>query len=140
VRWVINTGGHDHRGLGNSCFQALGAELITHAGGEADMRNRGNDHLQSLQAVLCDKAPGTVPTLPTRWIGRSAERLELGGVDLEFKHRGGAHTLGEMMVWLPASRVLFSGDVVHVERMLGVIAVSHTMHRLACFAVIESLA
>ena len=140
VRWVINTGGQDHRWLGNGYFQALGAELIAHAGGEADMRNRGNDHLQSLQAVLGDKARGTVPTLPTRWIRGSDERLELGGVVFEFKHRGGAHTPGDMMVWLPASRVLFSGDVVYVERMLGVIPVSHTKHWLESFAVIESLA
>jgi hypothetical protein len=31
IRWVINTGGQDHRWLGNGYFRAQGAELIAHA-------------------------------------------------------------------------------------------------------------
>jgi glyoxylase-like metal-dependent hydrolase (beta-lactamase superfamily II) len=139
IRWVVNTGGQDHRWLGNGYFQSQGAEVIGHAGGEADMKNRGNDHLQGLKAVLGAKADGTVPTLPTRWLKSPDERLELGGVVFEFKHRGGAHTPGDTMVWLPQQNVLFSGDVVYVDRMLGVIPVSSTKQWLATFAVIEQL-
>ena len=47
------------------------------------------------------------------------------------KHRGGAHTPGDLMVWLPQQRVVFSGDIVYVDRMLGVIPVSHTGRWLA---------
>jgi glyoxylase-like metal-dependent hydrolase (beta-lactamase superfamily II) len=139
IRWVINTGGQDHRWLGNGYFQTQGAELIAHASGEADMKNRGNDHLQALKAVLGAKADGTVPTLPTRWLKAGDERLELGGVVLEFKHRGGAHTPGDTMVWLPQKDVLFTGDVVYVDRMLGVLPVSNTKQWLSTFAVIEQL-
>lgn len=140
VRWVINTGGQDHRWLGNGYFKAQGAQLIAHAQAEADMRNRGNDHLEGLRAVLGTGLEGTVPTLPDRWIAGADERLELGGVPFEFRHRGGAHTPGDMLVWLPQSRVLFSGDVVYVERLLGVIPVSRTLAWLATFAEIERLA
>ena len=111
IRWVINTGGQDHRWLGNGYFKAQGAELIAHARAEADMKNRGNDHLQALKAVLGAKAEGTVPTLPTRWLQGNDERLEFGGVVFEFRHRGGAHTPGDTMVWLPQKNVLFTGDV-----------------------------
>ncbi len=139
VKWVFNTGGQDHRWLGNGHFAAQGAEVIAHASGEADMKNRGNDQLQGLKAVLKDKADGTVPTLPTRWLQGNDERLELGGVVFEFKHRGGAHTPGDTMVWLPQKSVLFSGDVVYVDRMLGVLPVSRTQRWLETFAVIEQL-
>jgi glyoxylase-like metal-dependent hydrolase (beta-lactamase superfamily II) len=139
IKWVINTGGQDHRWLGNGYFQAQGAELIAHAAGEADMKNRGNDHLQALKAALGAKAEGTVPTLPSRWLQAPDERLELGGVTFEFKHRSGAHTPGDTMVWLPQKNVLFTGDVVYVDRMLGVIPVSNTKHWLATFSVIEQL-
>jgi glyoxylase-like metal-dependent hydrolase (beta-lactamase superfamily II) len=139
VKWVINTGGQDHRWLGNGYFAAQGAEIIAHADAQADMLNRGNDQLQSLQAALGAKAEGTVPTLPTRWLASNDERLELGGVVFEFKHRGGAHTPGDTLVWLPQKQVLFSGDVVYVDRMLGVLPVSQTRHWLASFAVIEQL-
>lgn len=139
IRWVVNTGGQDHRWLGNGYFKAQGAEVIGHAAGEADMNNRGNDQLQGLKAVLGAKLEGTVPTLPTRWLKAPDERLELGGVVFEFKHRGGAHTPGDIMVWLPQKKLLFTGDVVYVDRMLGVLPVSNTRQWLATFAVIEEL-
>ena len=139
VKWVINTGGQDHRWLGNGYFAAQGAEVIAHTAARADMVNRGNDHLQGLNAVLGAKAEGTVPTLPTRWLAGNDDRLELGGVVFEFKHRGGAHTPGDTMVWLPQKSVLFTGDVVYVDRMLGVLPVSSTRHWLDTFAVVEQL-
>jgi glyoxylase-like metal-dependent hydrolase (beta-lactamase superfamily II) len=140
LRWVINTGGQDHRWLGNGYFRAQGAEIIAHAAAEADMRNRGHDQLQALKTVLGPLADGTVPTLPGRWLQGEDVRLELGGVVFEFRHRGGAHTPGDLMVWLPAQKVLFSGDVVYVDRMLGVLPVSHTGRWLASLDAIEGLA
>lgn len=140
VRWVINTGGQDHRWLGNGYFQAQGAELIAHASARTDLQNRGNDHLQTLRNALGPLADGTVPTLPTRWLAGADETLTLGGVTLAIKHRGGAHTPGDVLVWLPQQRVLFSGDVVYTGRLLGVIPVSLTRPWLASFDEIEHLA
>jgi glyoxylase-like metal-dependent hydrolase (beta-lactamase superfamily II) len=139
VKWVINTGGQDHRWLGNGYFKEQGAEIIAHASARADMHARGGDQLQGLKAALKERADGTVPTLPTRLVEGNDVRLELGGVTLELKHRGGAHTPGDMMVWLPDRGVLFSGDVVYVDRLLGVIPVSNTRRWLQTFAVIEML-
>lgn len=139
VKWVINTGGQDHRWLGNGHFIAQGAEVIAHASGKADLLARGGDHLAALKPVLKDKLDGTVPALPTRWLAGSDETLNLGGVTVEVKHRGGAHTPGDLMVWLPQQRVVFSGDIVYVDRMLGVIPVSHTGRWLASFAALEAL-
>jgi len=139
VKWIFNTGGQDHRWLGNGYFASQGAEVMAHAAGQADMLNRGNDHLQGLKATLGAMAEGTVPTLPTRWLTGGDARLDLGGVVFEFKHRGGAHTPGDTMVWLPQKNVLFTGDVVYVERMLGVLPVSNTKSWLDTLAVIEQL-
>jgi glyoxylase-like metal-dependent hydrolase (beta-lactamase superfamily II) len=139
LRWVVNTGGQDHRWLGNGYFAAQGVDVIAHANAKADMNNRGQDQLQALKAVLGAKAEGTVPTLPTRWLAGNDERLEIGGLVLEFKHRGGAHTPGDTMVWLPQRQVLFAGDVVYVDRMLGVLPVSATKRWLDTFTVIEAL-
>ncbi|MFN3736253.1 MBL fold metallo-hydrolase [Hydrogenophaga sp.] len=140
VRWVINTGGQDHRWLGNGYFLAQGAEVLAHAAGQADMANRGGEQLAALKQVMGPKADGTVPTFPSRWLQGPDASLALGGVRFEFKHRGGAHTPGEMLVWLPQQRVLFSGDVVYVDRMLGVLPVSNTRAWLDTFDEIERLA
>jgi glyoxylase-like metal-dependent hydrolase (beta-lactamase superfamily II) len=139
VKWVINTGGQDHRWLGNGHFAAQGAEVIAHANARADMQARGGDHLAALRPALKEKLDGTVPTLPTRWLAGSDETLNLGGMSIEVKHRGGAHTPGDLLVWLPQQKVVFSGDIVYVDRMLGVIPVSHTGRWLASFAALEAL-
>lgn len=140
VRWVVNTGGQDHRWLGNGYFKSQGAEIIAHKQAEADMRSRGGDQLEGLRIALGALANDTVPTFASRWISQSDERLELDGVVIEFKHRGGAHTLGDMLVWLPKQRVVFTGDVVYVDRILGVLPFSQTKPWLATFAEIERLA
>lgn len=140
VKWVINTGGQDHRWLGNGYFISKGAEVIAHAAAQADMTNRGGDHIAGLRQVLGSKADGTIPTLPNRWMQSNDASLNLGEVMFEFKHRGGAHTPGDMLVWLPKQRVVFSGDVVYIDRMLGVLPFSKTKPWLETFAEIERLA
>jgi glyoxylase-like metal-dependent hydrolase (beta-lactamase superfamily II) len=140
VRWVINTGGQDHRWLGNGYFEAQGAELIAHASAVPDMRSRGGDQLAALRALLGDAAEGTVPTVPKRLVEGSDARLELGGTVFEFRHRGGGHTPGDLMVWLPQAQVAFAGDIVYVDRLLAVLPVSSTRAWLEAFAALESLA
>jgi glyoxylase-like metal-dependent hydrolase (beta-lactamase superfamily II) len=140
VRWVINTGGQDHRWLGNGYFKAQGAEIIAHAQAQADMHNRSSTHIDALRTALGMRVEGTVPTWPDRWLTVADNRLEFGGTAVEFHHRGGAHTPGDMLVWLPRQRVLFSGDVVYTDRLLGIIPVSQTKAWLATFTEIERLA
>ena len=140
VRWVINTGGQDHRWLGNGYFEAQGADLIAHATAVRDMRSRGGDQLAALRTLLGAAAEGTVPTLPKRLLEGADARLELGGTAFEFRHRGGGHTPGDMMVWLPQAQVAFAGDIVYVDRLLAVLPVSSTKAWLDAFSALEQLA
>lgn len=140
VRWVINTGGQDHRWLGNGYFEAQGAELIAHAAAVPDMRSRGGDQLAALRTLLGAAAEGTVPTLPKRLLEGADARLELGGIVFEFRHRGGGHTPGDLLVWLPQAKVAFAGDIVYVDRLLAVLPVSSTRAWLQAFAALEELA
>ncbi len=138
VKWVINTGDQDHRWLGNGYFKAQGIETIAHASAQADMSARAAEHMAGLK-VLKERLDGTVPTLPSRFVNDAQTRLELGGTVFELKHRGGGHTPGDWVVWLPQKNVLFSGDVVYVDRVLGLHPVSRTKTWLASFAVIDEL-
>ncbi len=140
VRWVINTGGQDHRWLGNGYFEAQGAELIAHGTAVPDMRSRGGDQLAALRMLLGAAAEGTVPMLPKRLLEGTDVRLELGGTVFEFRHRGGGHTPGDMIVWLPQTQVAFAGDIVYVDRLLAVLPVSSTKAWLDAFGALEQLA
>ena len=139
IKWVINTGGQDHRWLGNGYFQAQGAEIIAHANAQADMKARGPAHLKANAPVLKDKMAGTEIVLPTRWLQDADTTLNLGGTTLQVVHRGGGHTPGDSMVWLPQSGVVFTGDVVYVDRILGLHPVSKTKTWVASFEALEAL-
>ncbi len=138
VKWVINTGGQDHRWLGNGYFREQGAEIIAHVKAKADMAARGADQLAALAPVLKEKLDGTRAVLPTRTFD---DRLALtpGGREIRVIHFGAAHTPGDSVVWLPRERVLFTGDVVYVDRLLGVIPVSSVKSWLTAFDAMAKL-
>lgn len=139
IRWVINTGGQDHRWMGNGYFREQGAETMAHAGAEADMRARGPEHLQANAPVLKDRLAGTEVVLPVRWLTDADTALDLGGVEVNVMYRGGGHTPGDLMVWLPKTGVVFTGDVVYVDRILGLHPVSKTKTWLQSFEALEAL-
>jgi len=139
IQWVINTGGQDHRWMGNGYFKAQGAEIIAHANAEADMKARGPEHLKANAPVLKEKLDGTEIVLPTRWLKDANTKLELGGTVIEVVHRQGGHTPGDSMVWLPQTGVVFTGDVVYVDRILGLHPVSKTRTWVQSFEALEAL-
>lgn len=139
IKWVINTGGQDHRWLGNGYFKSQGAEIIAHADAEADMKARAQEHLSALKPVLKEKLNGTEPIYPTRWLQGPENKLAFGGVTIEVKHRHGGHTPGDSLVWLPQSGVMFTGDVVYVDRTLGLHPASRTKTWLESFEMIDQI-
>lgn len=139
VRWVVNTGGQDHRWLGNGYFRELGAQIIAHRAAVADMRARARGQLAALAPVLGERLAGTEAVFPDQVLSGADNAITVGGVRIEFMHRGGGHTPGDMLVWLPASRVLFAGDTVYVDRMLGLNEVSNSRAWLHSFEQIEAL-
>jgi len=139
IRWVINTGGQDHRWLGNGYFKSTGAEIIAHANAQSDMKARGSEQLRANASVLKEKQDGTEPVYAKRWLEGSDNTLELGGVRIQLVHRQGGHTPGDMMVYLPATGVVFTGDVVYVDRILGLHPVSKTKNWLSSFEALQAL-
>lgn len=139
IKWVINTGGQDHRWLGNGYFKSRGAEIIAHQDALPDMTSRALEQSTVLAAVLKEKFQGTEPVYPTRLLSGETNRFELGGVMLEVWHRRGGHTPGDSIVWLPTQQIAFAGDIVYVDRVLGLHAVSKTKNWLDSFAMLEPL-
>jgi glyoxylase-like metal-dependent hydrolase (beta-lactamase superfamily II) len=61
VTHVINTGGQDHRWLGNSYWQALGATVIASDAAVEDQRTRGSLQMTMLSQLVGDGFSGTEP-------------------------------------------------------------------------------
>ena len=139
IRWVINTGSQDHRWLGNGYFAERDAEIIALRRTAETQERYATQHLASLKAVLGERLAGTEPlTAPAPLAGDEAH-LTVGGVRLELRYLGDAHFPGDVVVWLPDRQVLFSGDLVYTDRLLGVLPSSHVLSWQAAFHRLEDL-
>lgn len=132
VRLVINTGGQDHRWLGNGYWRAQGAEIVASADAVADQKARGSMQLTMLSQLLGPELEGTEPVQADRTFADSLT-LDHGGVTFELVDPGHAHTPGDAYVWVPQKDVMFTGDIVYVERILGVNDHSHAGDWITAF-------
>lgn len=139
IKYVVNTGGQDHRWLGNGYFKAQGAQIIAQRRTLADIEERGAMQLEGLRQELRDRFAGTGIVLPDQTFEQE-HTLKLGGREIRLLYFGGGHTPGDSVVWLPQDKVLFAGDLVFVDRLLGVLPFSNAGDWLASFAAIEQLA
>lgn len=136
---VINTGGQDHRWLGNGYWKAQGARIIASAAAVADQRARARDQINGLWQLVGEAGVrGTEPVYADETFSEALD-LELGGIRFELRHAGPAHTPGDSFVWLPGRGVVFTGDIVYVERMLGVGAQSHSGRWMEAFEALAAL-
>ena len=138
VTHVINTGGQDHRWLGNSYWQAEGATVIASADAVADQQARASMQLTMLSQLVGEGLSGTEPAYANVTF-ESDHVLDLGGRRIEIRHVGAAHTPGDSFVWLPDAQVVFTGDIVYVGRILGVMEFSDSATWLEAFGAIEML-
>lgn len=67
-----------------------------------------------------------------------AATLELGGETLALAHTD-AHYPGDAWVWLPRHRVMFSGDLVYVDRLLGVLPGSSVKNGQLAFRALAAM-
>lgn len=118
VLHVINTGGQDHRWLGNGYWQAQGATVIASEAAVEDHRARADDHMIALSQFLGEGLGGTEPAYADVTF-ETDYTLEFGGLTFQIMHRGAAHTPGDSFVWLEERDVMFTGDIVYVDRLLG---------------------
>ena len=123
VRFVINTGGQDHRWLGNGYWRKQGATIIASNAAVADQKDRGSLQLTMLTQLLGDKLNGTDPSYADVTFD-GGYTLKLTNLSVEVRHAGQAHTPGDVFVWVPSKRTVFTGDIVYVERLLGIMSFS----------------
>lgn len=138
IRWVINTGSQDHRWMGNDYFASQGAEIISMARTAATQAQYADQHMQGLERFLGVRMANTKPKPATRLLQGNEATLELGGETLVVRYTD-AHFPGDSWVWMPRHRVMFSGDLVYVDRLLGVLPWSGVKNGQQAFHALEAL-
>lgn len=138
VRWVINTGGQDHRWLGNDYFASQGAQVIALERTAATQAAHAARQLEALRAFLGERLEGTRPLPAPHTLEGHAVTLELGGETLVLEYTD-AHYPGDAWVWLPRHGVVFTGDLVYVDRLMGILPWSSVSHGRQAFRALEAL-
>jgi len=72
---------------------------------------------KELQAALSAGGRGAPPAdrLPTQVVSKNKENLKLGGVKFELLHWAPAHTTGDLIVYLPDQKIVFTGDILALQ-------------------------
>ncbi|MFA5081068.1 MAG: MBL fold metallo-hydrolase [Hydrogenophilaceae bacterium] len=138
VRWVVNTGSQDHRWLGNAHFTETGAKTIALARTAATQEQFAEQHMGMLRGFLGDRLQGTVPMPAQRTLAGDEATLELGGETLVLRYTD-THFPGDAWVWLPKRNVVFTGDLVYVDRILGVLPWSSVKNGQKAFHTLAAL-
>lgn len=118
VKHVVVTHYHADHVYGLQAFQALGATITAHRSGQAYLHSdTAKLRLQASREEMAPWIDDSTRLVPAdRWI-EGPERFTLGGVEFLLQPVGPAHTVEDLVVFLPASRVLFAGDIVFRGRV-----------------------
>src|SRR5205807_4447340 len=114
VRWVVPAERQPDQALGAVVLRRAGARAIAHPDVSTGVDEQSREVAESAWTLVVGKAQMAgfaYADVPDRAVVTS-DTLRLGGKTIVISHawRGAAHTAGDLIVWLPAERVLFAGD------------------------------
>ena len=118
VTHVVLTHYHADHIYGLQEFQRAGARIIAHRAGREYMQSdTARSRLEVSRSELAPWIDGQTRLVAAdEWLDGSRE-LVVGGVRLLLTHVGPAHTPEDLVVVLPAEKVLFAGDIVFRGRI-----------------------
>jgi glyoxylase-like metal-dependent hydrolase (beta-lactamase superfamily II) len=140
IRWLVLTHHHPDHHFGGIVFRRLGAHVIAHPDRRALASEGGEDALMAdwVRVVGLDAMRNfEFADIPDRPV-TGTDTLRLGGRTLVISHPGAAHSAGDLLVWLPESKVLFAGDVL-VEDGVTMVVDGNSGVLLRALAGIDSL-
>jgi len=120
LRYLVNTNYHGDHTFGNHAFppdveiiaHRLTAESMSDLAYEKKVRRRNlGGHVSVLDEVTCWRRPDRV------FDGERLD-LDLGGRRVELRHFGPGNTPGDTLVYVPDTRVAWSGNLLVNERLL----------------------
>jgi len=114
IRWLVLTHHHPDHHFGAIVFKRAGAKVMAHPDSRTLASEGGPDNqmINWIRVVGLDAMRGfEYADTPDRPVTR-ADTLRLGGRTTIVLAPGPAHTPGDLMVWLPTERVLFTGDIL----------------------------
>jgi glyoxylase-like metal-dependent hydrolase (beta-lactamase superfamily II) len=113
IERLVNTHHHVDHTLGNALFPSE-TEILAHTRTKSEMERTGLGPLDIIARIaphFGDELQSAQQRLPDATFDGDALELEIAGRVVRLLHFGTAHTRGDVLVHLPAERILFAGDV-----------------------------
>ena len=104
---------HPEHGLGAQVFKGA-ARIFYNRAQREELRAKGEGYLGMFRGFgpgVAAALDGTTIVMPDEVYDGASTELDLGGRKVELRTWGLAHTAGDQVVWLPAERILFTGDL-----------------------------
>ncbi len=115
---VITTHYHADHIYGLQVFKELGAEIIAPAGANIYLNSpNAAERLEERRFSLEPWVNDTTYLVNPEVLLKQSTEYELGGVKLVITLVGGAHSDGDLTVYVEPDRVLFSGDIIFEGRV-----------------------
>ncbi|MBF8274537.1 MAG: beta-lactamase domain protein [Magnetococcales bacterium] len=116
IKYVVNTHTHLDHALGNCVFAKLGATVISHEADQAKLAAQGADMLKNAgnYGLKPGDMVGTTVVVPTLAFSNQLS-IDLGGENVRLIRGTASHTEGSLIVFLPARKLLFSGDILFTD-------------------------
>jgi glyoxylase-like metal-dependent hydrolase (beta-lactamase superfamily II) len=116
IRWLVLTHHHPDHHFGAIALRRAGARVIAHPDVSTGVDEQSREAAESAWTLVVGAkqmagfAYADRPDMPVT----EADTLRLGRQTIVVGHpwRGPAHTVGDLIVWLPDERVLFAGDLL----------------------------
>ncbi|WP_166462790.1 MBL fold metallo-hydrolase [Amycolatopsis acidicola] len=103
---VVNTHHHGDHTFGNCVTNP--APIISHEYARRRILSTGLEPMSLTPTVQFGDLVLAAPTITIE----TRARLYVGAIEVHLLHLGVAHTAGDLVVWLPKSRVLYAGDIL----------------------------
>lgn len=121
IRHVINIGVQDHHWMGNAYFIQQNIPVLALARTVESQHQQEANNRQRLAAALKIKPDSLKVAYATQSFPEATHAFNVGKTKLELRYLGDGHFPGDALLWLPDEKILFTGDLVFNERMLGVL-------------------
>ena len=116
VRWIVNSHAHGDHWLGNAAFEDTVKTIYATTTVTGLIENDGQRWVGNFNEMTKGITGNSRIVKPTLTVDQRLE-LNLGGTQIVLMQSGGSHSPGDLMLWLPAQKVLITGDVVYSDRM-----------------------
>jgi len=138
VKYVVLENSQGHAILGSNYWKEQGVSIIAHIEAYKEIKQKSDSIFTRGVNRQKDKMIGTIVVLPDQTF-EGKMILQMGDTTIELMHIGASHSPDDIQLWLPAQKLLISGDTAFNQRMLPVFPHTDTAAWIETWNKVEAL-